>query len=105
MELPQESLDITRRFFEAINMIVEQKRMRGLQSFTRKYGINYWNCTTTKNENGRIRPEWLTYLVRDYDVSATWLLTGRGGMFSKGITPREKFSYIKKDNTSDNDTD
>ncbi len=91
MELPQESIDITRRFFEAIGLLVEQKRMRGLQSFTREYGVNYWNFTTTKKENGRIKPEWLTYLVMDYDVSANWLLTGRGKPFTKEITPRSTF--------------
>ncbi len=105
MNEPKECTDITRRFFEALDMIKAQKRIRGLQTFTREYGVNYWNFCSIRKECNRIKQEWLTYLVRDYDVSATWLLTGRGGMFTKGITTREKFSYIKKDITSDNDTD
>lgn len=91
MNEPQECLDITRRFFEALDMIKEQKRIRGLQTFTREYGENYWNVHTAKKEGLRIKQEWLTYLVRDYDVSAKWLLTGRGRMFSKKIIPRSKF--------------
>lgn len=89
MNEPQECLDITRRFFEALDMIKEQKRIRGLQTFTREYGENYWNFHTAKKNSLRIKQEWLTYLVRDYDVSADWLLTGRGDMFSKEIITRE----------------
>lgn len=96
MNEPQECKDITRRFFEALDMIKAQKRIRGLQTFTRTYGENYWNFHTTRKDGLRIKQEWLTYLVRDYDVSATWLLTGMGGMFVKEITPNSKHSYNRK---------
>lgn len=100
MNEPRECLEITRRFFEALDMIKAQKRIRGMQTFTREYGENYWNFHTARKDGTRIKQEWLTYLVRDYDVSPLWLLTGQGGMFSREITPLKKYkrsSPAKKD--------
>ncbi len=101
MNEPTECLEITKRFFEALDMIKAQKRIRGMQTFTREYGENYWNFHTCRKEGLRIKQEWLTYLVRDFDVSAEWLLTGRGGMFRKTIVPREKFQYRLKKHSKD----
>lgn len=106
MNEPRECLDITRRFFEALDMIKAQKRIRGMQTFTREYGENYWNFHTCRKDGLRIKQEWLTYLVRDFDVSAEWLLTGRGGMFKKDIKPLSKFhrkTSVKKSTTDDTD--
>ena len=96
MNEPQECKDITKRFFEALDMVKAQKRIRGLQTFTRQYGENYWNFHTTKKEGLRIKQEWLTY-----DVSALWLLTGNGNMFLKEIKPLPKYKRAspKKKNT------
>lgn len=81
MDDPRECKEISRRFFEAIDMLKAQKRIRGMQTFTRMYGENYWNFHTCRKENKRIKQEWLTYLVRDFNISALWLLTGTGNMF------------------------
>lgn len=40
MNISKEGMDVTRRFFEAIDMLKVQKKIRGLQTFTREYGIN-----------------------------------------------------------------
>lgn len=91
MNEPRECLEVTKRFFEALDMIKAQKRIRGLQTFTRMYNENYWNFNTVKKTGSRIKQEWLTYLVRDFDVSATWLLTGAGAMFTREVIPNKKF--------------
>lgn len=105
MNEPQECIDITRRFFVALDLIKEQKRIRGLKTFAKKYGVNHWDFNTWLKKKPRIRQEWLTYLVRDYDVSALWLLTGEGQVFTKEIIPREKFMRSSPKKRLDNETD
>ena len=105
MNEPQECLDITRRFFVALDMIKEQKRIRGLKTFATRYGVNYWDFYTWSKKKPRIKQEWMTYLVRDYDVSALWLLTGEGSVFTKEIIPREKFMRSSPKKRLDNETD
>lgn len=80
---PKECSDITERFFKAIDELKSLKRIRGNKTFTRLYDENYWNFFTCRKNKTRIKQEWLTYLVRDFDVSANWLLTGNGKMFRK----------------------
>ena len=105
MNEPKECLDITRRFFVALDLIKEQKRIRGLKTFATRYGVNYWDFNMWEKTKQRIRQEWLTYLVRDYDVSATWLLTGEEPVFTKEIIPREKFKRSSPKKRINNDTD
>lgn len=83
MKISPEGIAVTKRFFEAIDMLKAQKRIRGLLTFTKAHNINYWNINTVKAqpESSVLKPEWITYLVLDYGISAEWLLTGRGGMF------------------------
>lgn len=88
LRLSNEDVAITRRFFGALDILKEEKRIRGLQTFTKTYGLNYWNMTTIKNEPEKrfLKPGCLTYLVRDFGVSAKWLLTGDGDVFDKERT-------------------
>lgn len=83
LRLSTEDVAVTKRFFQALSILEQKKCIRGLQTFTRTYGLNYWNMTTIKKEPGKrvFKPGCLTYLVRDFGVSAEWLLTGEGQMF------------------------
>ncbi len=85
MKISQQGIDINRRFFEALATLAQMKVIRGLQTFTREYGINRWNLITARNKPdiSVIKQEWLSYLVLGYGVSADWLLTGRGEMFKQ----------------------
>ena len=83
MNISKEGIAVTKRFFEAIDMLKAQQRTRGLLTFTKAHDINYWNINTVRNQPdvSVLKPEWITYLVLDYGISAEWVLTGRGGMF------------------------
>lgn len=78
-----DSQKIVKRFFEALERLKADKRIRGKQTFTRAYGINRWNMLTLEKDHSRdiFQPAWLTYLVEDYGVSAQWLLTGVGEFY------------------------
>lgn len=81
---------ITKRFFLVLDVTISQRRIRGLKTFTDKHGINYWNFSTLKKEQNKrmIKPEWLAYIVEDFNVNAEWLLTGVGNMFKTSNNPK-----------------
>ena len=87
MKISKEGVAITKRFFEAIELLKAQKTIRGLQTFTRNNNINYWNITTVRNnpEVSVLKPEWINFLVTDYDISAEWIITGKGNVFNKNV--------------------
>ena len=82
-----DSQTVVKRFFIAIYRLKADKIIRGKQTFTRKYGINRWNLNTLEKEPERdiFQAAWLTYLVRDYGVSARWLLTGDGEFYARRV--------------------
>lgn len=80
MKISEDGIEITKRFFDAIEYLHSKKEIRGLHTFTSAHGINYWNLCTVKNQPERsvLKPEWLAWLATDYGVSPRWLLTGIG---------------------------
>ena len=86
MQTP-DSQKIISRFFQALYYLKAQHIIRGKQTFTSKFEINRWNMNTLEKDMSRdiFQPAWLTYLVEEYNISAEWLLTGRGD-----IMPRQQ---------------
>lgn len=90
LNISEEAIAITKRFFLAIDVLITQRKIRGLNSFAQKYNINYWNLCTLKKEPERrvLKVEYISYLVRDFKISPKYLLLGVGTMFEeKEITP------------------
>jgi len=83
LSLPPETIELTDRFFSALKALSQQKVIRGKATFVKKYGLDLRNFYKVQEHQIRIKPEWLVYLVRDYNVSAEWLILGKGGMFGK----------------------
>lgn len=84
----EDSQKVIKRFFEALELLKQKKIIRGKQTFTKRYGINRWNMNTLQKntESDMFQTAWLTYLVRDYNISATWLLTGVGKPLKEKVT-------------------
>lgn len=81
-------VQIIERFFKAIETLRGERVIRGLATFTNRYGINRRNLQAMgrdmERHTGSFHPVWLTFLVNDYKVSPLWLLTGVGGFFMDG---------------------
>jgi hypothetical protein len=78
-----ESVKIINRFYQAIDMIVSLKIIRGKKTFTDKYNIDRRRfISVSRNpESDSFQLIWITYLVKDFGVSSQWILTGNGEMF------------------------
>ena len=85
-----DSQQIVMRFFAALQRLKDDRRIRGKQTFTRRYGINRWNLNTLEKDMSRdiFQVSWLAYLVKDYGISAKWLLTGEGDVYVKSCKIR-----------------
>lgn len=98
MIISEDGQQITKRFFQAIDILAEAKYFRGLQTFTNRYGLNRWNIMHLKDSpaNTVLKPEVIALLVRDYGVSGTWLLTGEGHIFQDGTDKPEPVIWKNK---------
>lgn len=79
------NIQISNRFFYALEQIIAKKELRGVQTFTTRYGLDKRNLYKIKNqpEIFTLKPSLLAILVEDFSVSALWLLTGKGDIFVK----------------------
>lgn len=91
LNIPGRAIEISERFFKAIDVLKNERKIRGLQTFTRMHSLNYGNINTMKHNLGRrtFRVEYLAYLAEDFDVSCEWLLLGEGPMFTQKNSKNE----------------
>ena len=86
-----EAIAITKRFFLAIDVLIAKRELRGLNTFARRYNINYWNLNTLRKEPECrvLKVEYLSYIVGDFNISPDYLLFGIGSMFREQNTPAD----------------
>lgn len=79
------SKQIMERFYSALDAIIESKKIRGVNTYCRLYEIDRRNFIAQRKDldRGWFQVSWLQPMVREYGVSARWLLTGFGRMFDK----------------------
>lgn len=89
------ALEIGNRFFMALDVLKDQRKVRGLQTFTKLHGLNYGNMNTLKHnlDKRTLRVEYLAYLSRDFGISCEWLLLGTGPMFTQRYSRTEGSPY------------
>ena len=102
LKITNTTLEINQRFFAAILMLRRQRKLRGLQSFAKKYGFNVGNLITIKNNNcGAVKAEQIAILCRDYGISAEWVILGEGEMFTHKTS---KSAISRNQETSSSET-
>lgn len=83
MSVSAKGIEITNRFFQAIDILKAQKKIRSLREITEKYGLNYGNFYTMRKhpETYILKPELIASLAKDYNVSSEWILLEIGEIF------------------------
>ncbi len=89
--------EIVARFFEAIYHLKKEKIIRGKVEIVERYGINPWNFNTLEKEKHRniFQPVWLSNIVKDYGVSAIWLLTGEGDIMKNEMKAKSAETLVE----------
>ncbi len=85
-----EATKIQERFFASLNECISMGKIAGLQTFCKEYGLHkpkYSRLRTQIGDPAKVSKykfidiDSLYYLVKDFNISADWLLTGKGKMF------------------------
>lgn len=74
-----EATEINKRFFLAIDYLVDIKKIRGLNTFAKIHNLNYWNLYTIKKEPERrvLKVEYIAFLAKDFNISLEFILFGK----------------------------
>lgn len=73
---------VHRRFFQALDHLIERGIVQSFYEFAKTYNINPSNFyQLQKNPQDRTLPiSYLFFLVQDYGVDGNWMFTGQGDM-------------------------
>lgn len=84
-EFPKETIEITERFYRVVDDLIIRREIRGLGTLAEKWGVSRFTLSRTRTliDKKRLNVEYLYYIIRDYNVSPTWLMMGAGQMYRK----------------------
>ncbi len=100
----EDNVKIINRFFKILEHLRTLKVLRGKGGFANKYGVEQTHLRRLEREphRGGFQVAWLMYLVRDYNVSPEWILTGKGKRYTIPPIAQPKYIYKKKENATPN---
>ena len=86
------AIEIQRRFFVALELVIASKQLKGLKTFCENHDLNRTKYSRIKNELDKpleatkykmIDLDALSALCSDFGVNPEWLLLGIGDMLKK----------------------
>ena len=81
----QVTKNVMERFYSALDAIIAKGDIKGVNKYCKLYEIDRRNFIAQRKdpERGWFQVSWLYPMVKEYGVSAEWLLTGVGRMFKQ----------------------
>lgn len=76
----KKSIEVVGRFFQALDTLIEMKKINSEHSFCIEHNINRRNFKRLREEPHRKFNLWMFAPIIELGVSAEWLLTGKGKM-------------------------
>lgn len=79
------SIKVIERFYQALDMAVSSKKIRGIKTFTDIHGIDRRALYKVRKNpaSDAFQMSWLSYIISDFKISAKWLMSGEGGMLEQ----------------------
>lgn len=79
----EETLAVMQRFFQTIDVLIEQDVIRGVQTYCRLYEIDKRHFYAQREDLGKgfFEVSWILPMISEYGISSKWLLFGKGQMF------------------------
>lgn len=80
-----ETKQVIMRFYTALDTLKAMGKIRGINTYCTAYNIDRRNLYAQRKDLERswFQVSWLYPMVKDFGVSARWLLTGYGNMFNE----------------------